>query len=61
MSSLKARRAAVRATMRPISDQLALMRHALVRAATQPDSPENNAALRALCGATVFVIDAAVR
>ncbi len=62
MSSLTQRRAAVaRAvpTMRPLEDQLDQIRGALIHVASQPDSPNSRAALRALCGAAMFTLDAA--
>jgi hypothetical protein len=59
LSSLKARRAAARAipVMRPVTEQLDMMRGALIHAASQPDSAESRAALRALALGTVFAID----
>lgn len=59
MSSLTARRAAVRAipVMRPINDQLHTLRQTLAHVAGQPDSEENRTTLRALCLSAAFVID----
>lgn len=62
MSSLKARRAAAAhaiPTMRPLEDQLDQLRGALMHVASQPDSVDSRAALRSLCGAAMFTIDAA--
>lgn len=63
MSTLKARkRARVRVSvpvpaMRPIKDQLQMMRGALIAKAQQPDTSANRATLKALALATAFVID----
>lgn len=62
MSSLKARTAAARAVpaMRPLADQLDQLRGAIMHVASQPDSADSRAALRALCAASMFVIDSGV-
>jgi len=58
LSGLKARSAA-RATpvMRSLSEQLDMLRGAIIHAASQPDTADNRAALRALALATVFTVD----
>lgn len=61
MSSLSSRkRARVTAPtpmMRPINDQLQIMRGALIAKASQPDSASNRKELKALALATAFMID----
>jgi len=64
MSSLHSRKRARVSTsiptMRPASDQLQIMRGALIAKASQPDSASNRAELKALALATAFVIDSAM-
>lgn len=60
MSTLTARRAVARALPTALhNDSLSLLKRALVNAATEPDSGESRATLRALCAASLFLIDAA--